>query len=252
MGVADRLPVRGHGRAGAQGDCEHCATRSVCVMSALEVTELRLLQPKIRQHAFRSGDVLQEEQASNDTAQVIKVGSVFGLRRGLDGQSRPVCLLGRGSVFGLGSYFGERTQVRAVAATSGRVCVIDIPVLIDQAARNSALGARVNAVLAASIGRLATWSEALRLPGIMKQLAYAALLLSRAQQNTMIELPDQKSLAALLGTSRETIARAMTQLEQDGIVRRRGRRLCEVSHEGVQGLLAPEPASGPAGPACEG
>ena len=245
-GLAGRLSVRGHGRAGGQGDCEHCATRSACVVSALELTELRVLQPLIRQHAFRSGDVLQEEQVSADAVHVIKVGSVFGMRRGLDGPTRPVCLWGRGAAFGISSFYGERTQVGAVAATAGRVCIIRTDVLAAEAARSPALHARVSSMLSGAVGHLAAWSEALRLPGIPRQLAYATLLLSQAQQSSMIELPDQKSLAALLGTSRETIARAMTLLEQEGIVRRHGRRLCEVVRDRVLALLASEPSSRPA------
>lgn len=231
-------------RAGGQEECEHCATRSVCLLAPLDVPQLRQLQPAIRQRSFRKGEVLVEEHTRPDTVHVVKVGLVFGVRRGLDGEIRPVGLWGRGTTFGLSSYYGEPSQLSGIAATAGRSCSIDIAGLLEEVRRNPALGAGMQTTMARAFGNIAAWSEALRLPGVTRQLAYAMLLLCRGQQSLSIELPDQKSLAALLGTSRESIARAMAQLEQDGIVQRRGRRLCEVVRERALALLATQARPG--------
>ena len=209
------------------------------MLGATEGQPLQALQFQVRERSFRRGDVLMQERTRPESVLVIKVGAVFGQRTGLDGEVRPVGLWGRGAVFGLCGYAGERSQVSAVAASAGRVCAIPLDALLAESRRNPTLDGQLTAALAGCFSGLAAWSETLRLQGVGRQLAYALLLLSRMQHSTVIELPDQKSLGALLGASRESIARAMTVLEQVGAVRRLDRRVCEVMHAEVLRQLAP-------------
>ena len=48
-------------------------------------------------------------------------------------------------------------------------------------------------------------------------------------------LPTQEALAALVGTTRETVARALGQLAKAGVARRRGRELLILDPEGLEG-----------------
>lgn len=81
----------------------------------------------------------------------------------------------------------------------------------------------------------ASWSEVMRVRGVVNQLVYAVLLLSEAQGNTAVELPTHTALAELLGTTRETIVRALTKLESEGAIRRLERKKCQLF---VEPLLA--------------
>jgi cobalamin biosynthesis protein CobD/CbiB len=78
-----------------------------------------------------------------------------------------------------------------------------------------------------AFGRLADWSQVVQLRGLQRQLV-VALLLSQEQGNAVIRLPSQVVLAALLSTTRESIARTLNQLAKLGLLRRIDRRHCEV------------------------
>lgn len=53
-------------------------------------------------------------------------------------------------------------------------------------------------------------------------------------------LPTQEQLAAMVGTTRETVARALGQLAKDGIVRRRGRELLILRPDQLEELGEPD------------
>ena len=53
-------------------------------------------------------------------------------------------------------------------------------------------------------------------------------------------LPTQEQLAAMVGTTRETVARALGQLARDGIVRRRGRELLILRPDQLEELGEPD------------
>lgn len=199
---------------------------------------LRSLQTAIREVRFRKGDVLLEEGQQSDQVTVIKVGSVFGYRCGLDGATRPIGIAGRGAAFGMFSFFGQPNQVTGIAASAGRACVIPLPVLQTRARESAVLSDQIAASMVRGCGAIAAWSECMRVQGITNQLAYAVLLISQAQQSTVVELPTHSALAALLGTTRETIARALGTLERQGVILRLERRLCEVIRSRVVALLA--------------
>jgi CRP-like cAMP-binding protein len=204
-------------------------TRSVCVLATLDSQRLRMIQPAIRQRSFRKGEVLLEEGERARVVYIVKVGTVFGQRSGLDGVGRPVGLWGRGAAFGLCGFFGQCSQLTGVAATAGRACGISMDALLAEAAVNPALADRIAATMVRCYGSMASWAEAMRLPGVVNQLAYTMLLLTEAQRSSVVELPNQKSLAALLGTTRESVARAMGLLEKSGSIRRLEPRVCEVA-----------------------
>jgi CRP-like cAMP-binding protein len=63
---------------------------------------------------------------------------------------------------------------------------------------------------------------------------------SRAGSVTIPRLPTQEQLAAMVGTTRETVARALGQLAKDGIVRRRGRELVILRPEELEELGEPD------------
>jgi CRP-like cAMP-binding protein len=230
-------------RARAQSGCDQCATRSMCVLGSLDAQRRRALEPAVRKFAFRPGDTLVHQGERASALCVIQVGTVFGCRAGLDGAARPVGMWGRGAGFGLCGFFGQITQLAAVAAGAGRACAIPVQALQDEARRSPLVFERMTTAMIRNYGTMAAWSEAKRLPGTANQLGYAILLLADLQRSAAVELPSQKALAALLGTTRETIARALATLEREGAIRRSGRRNCEVVRSQVLDLITRTGAS---------
>lgn len=223
-------------------DCALCATRLACVASRIPAGEMPVLQPLIRKRSVLRGDVLAREGEVANAVRVLKVGSAFGYRRGLDGRTRPVGIAGRGAPFGMFGVFGQRTQLSAFAASAARVCEIPIAALRELSARDSAFSSYLASAAVESCGRIAAWSEAMRVRGVTNQLAYSLLLLAEAQATPVIELPTHVALAELLGTTRETVARGLAALEEEGAIRRGERKNCEIHREPLLGRLNRQPS----------
>jgi CRP-like cAMP-binding protein len=198
------------------------------MLGQLGEAERAVLAPQIRQRIFHRGDTLVEEDKTAGFVRVIKLGTAFAYRRGLEGRSRPIGIMSRGNAFGTFAVFERPNQVSAIALTTVRVCEIPVVALRDISACGSELLGQMLRALVDNVAALATWSEAMRLRGVIKQLSYVMVLLADASQTSMVELPSHSDLAELLGTRRETVARALRALESDGDIRRHERRRCEV------------------------
>lgn len=197
-----------------------------------------LLQPQIRQRIFHRGDALIEEGEIAHFVRILKLGTAFAYRRGLDGRSRPIGVLARGNAVGIFGVFENPSQASGVAVTTVRVCEISVLALREVSACGSqSLGHLVRAVVA-NFAAIAAWSEAMRLPGVVNQLAYIAILLADASRSSVVELPSHSALADLLGTRRESIARALRKLDGEGGIRRLDRKRCEVQRSQLLARLS--------------
>jgi CRP/FNR family transcriptional regulator, cyclic AMP receptor protein len=217
--------------------CSECATRPVCLLNLVNDEELHALQPLIERRRFHHGERISAEGEVSHSIRLLKIGNVFGYRRGLDGQERPIGIAGRGAAFGLFGYFGQPNQVSGIAATSLRVCEISHETLRRAAAANPALGEKLASAAVSTCGLIAAWSEGMRVRGLVNQLAYALVLLSQAHRSSLIDLPTHTALAELLGTTRETIARAFSTLKSEGSLQLLERRKCEVDRDALLGRL---------------
>jgi CRP-like cAMP-binding protein len=217
--------------------CTECATRAACLLNLLSDDEVRALQPQIEKRRFHHGERIATEGEVSPCVRVLKIGNVFGYRRGLDGQERPIGIVGRGAAFGLSGYFGQPSQVSGIAASSMRVCEISHETLRGLAATKPAFGEQLASTVVNTCGLIAAWSEAMRVRGLVNQLAYALVLLSQAQRSSTIDLPTHTALAELLGTTRETVARAFSTLKAEGSLTLLERRKCDIDREALLGRL---------------
>jgi CRP-like cAMP-binding protein len=221
----------------ASPDCSDCATRPYCVLGKGDTEARHALQPLIRKRSFQRGEVLSQEGSTTDTAFVVKLGTVFGYRQGLDGQSRPVGIAGRGSTFGFFSVFGQPNQATAVAASSGRLCEIPVAALLGASKLDGTFSGDIAGAAVQTCARVATWAEGMRMRGVVNQLGYALLVMAETQHQNVIELPTHVALADLLGTTRETVARGLASLEAEGCLVRGERKKCEVRREALLARL---------------
>jgi CRP-like cAMP-binding protein len=212
----------------SSANCLHCATLATCFLGTLTRAHLEALQPLVRKTAIRQGSVLAQEGEVSTAIKIIKLGTVFGYRRGREGVIRPIGIAGRGAVFGIFGYYGHPNLVSAIASTSGYICEISVIDLKRQTPGNPLLGEHLFRAKLQSVARIASWSEAMRLRGVVNQLAYTLLLLGEAQTSAVVELPTHTLLSQLLGATRETIVRALTTLEKEGVIRRLERRKCHL------------------------
>jgi len=230
-----------------QVGCDDCATRSFCIVGRMGPELRQVLEPQIRRRAFQRGEVFCTEGDLSTSIHIVKLGTVFGYRRGLDGRDRPIGIASRGAAFGLFGVLEQPNLSSATASSAGRLCEIPVHFLRELARLNPALSGLVAASAAQSCARIAAWSEGMRMRGVVNQLAYALLLMADSQGQNVLELPAHVAMADLLGTTRETVARALGTLESEGAVERQERKQCVVHPQKLLARLqvdAAEPAAG--------
>ncbi len=198
------------------------------MLGRLGEAERALLEPHFRQRVFHRGDPLVEEGKVASFVRILKLGTVFAYRNGLDGRSRPIGAFARGNAFGIFGMFESPNHISGIALTAVRACEIPVVALRDLSACGSQLRVQLIRAAVSNIAAMAAWSDAVRLAGVVNQLAYVVMLLADASKSSVVDLPTQSTLADLLGTRRESIARALRKLDGEGGIRRLERKRCEV------------------------
>lgn len=194
----------------------------------------------------RKGEMLLRQGQIAPSVSILKTGSAILLRSSdTGGAEHPVAVLGAGHAIGITSLLGCAAPVSCRALAAGRVC----EVAAADAGQQGLLDAEFLTVLAQGSARtnasLAEWARIARMRGVGSQLAAALLQLAQVQRSSLVRLPSQSALAALLSTSRETIARTLRQLTQAQAVVRRDRWHCEIRREKLLPLAASQRGSGP-------
>jgi CRP/FNR family cyclic AMP-dependent transcriptional regulator len=169
---------------------------------------------------------------------LIKIGTVFLCRNAPEGASRPVAVSGRGTAFGIFSYLNLPNQVSVVAGSSGRYCEIAAERIQSLACNDKSFRARLEKVYVDTVGVLASWAEAIGRGSILTRVAASLLLLADNQRSTVITIPSHTALAETLGTTRESVARALAMLEASESVLRKSPRRCEIFPELLRERLA--------------
>jgi CRP/FNR family cyclic AMP-dependent transcriptional regulator len=222
------ISIAGPTRGISASHCQHCAIRQECVFGRLDDAERAFLEPQIRQRVFHRGDALVEEGKVASFVRIVKLGTAFAYRHGLDGRSRPIGVIGRGNAFGIFGVFDSPSQASVVALTTVRICEIPVVGLRNTSTCGSKLLVQMTRAVVETFAAITAWSEAMRLSGVINQLAYILVLLADANKASLVALPSHSALAELLGTRRESVARALGTLESEGGIHRHERKRCEV------------------------
>ncbi|MDI1338926.1 Crp/Fnr family transcriptional regulator [Polaromonas sp.] len=223
------------------GKCSNCASYGICIMKDLSPeasVEAGLL---IEEHSFRKGDLLLREGEHASHLRVIKVGTVYLGRIGSGGRINPVGIFGQGTIVGMCGYFGQPNQLAAVAATSGRCCEISAHAVASLARKDQKVWDQIGQAYCDTIGLLAKWTVAIRRPHIAGRVASSLCLLSEVHRSLTVPLPSHMALAHLLGTTRESVARALALLEVEGCITRQGGRVCAVMPAPLAQWLSRQP-----------
>ena len=211
-------------------------------MGALPPQELARIEPAIRTRRVAAGQPVTREGETEQAISIVKLGNVFGYRRGVDGVERPIGIAGRGAIFGLMGWVGKANLVTGVPASQTRVCVVPFQAIRDAVRHHPAFESRLDESAASIGGLFMQWSEVMRHKNVTRQLGAALLLLARAQHTTHIVVPSHTALAQLLGTTRETVARGLRNLREGGGISSDDGRSITLHEEAMLQLLNAVPA----------
>lgn len=181
----------------------------------------------LTEHTIPKGTVAQKEGHVSTCLQVVKAGYLYG-QRAINGQETPVSISGPGHVLGALSVLQAPCPISSVAYTDVRVCRASQADAILQFGHTDA-AQKFGLLLHKAMQELVHWVDIHRINGIPARAESALRHLTGQQGSRMGRIPEQAVFARLLGCSRETLARSLQHLEQQGRIRRAGRGHIEVN-----------------------
>jgi len=156
-----------------------------------------------------------------DRLYLLKEGRVRLYRTAPDGQETTTAVLRPGQLFGLGGLFGRADEGMAEAVEPSVVCDASATHFLRVLAQHPLLMARVTMTMARQIFQLERTIEELstrRVPGRV-----AAVLVELADESIRttgdpVLSQSQTEIAKLVGTTRESVARAVGALRAEGVL----------------------------------
>ncbi|CAB5688470.1 Uncharacterised protein [Delftia tsuruhatensis] len=207
-----------------------------CLLGQLPPSASPRWRPHIRERNLVKGQILQRQGRIAHEFQVIKLGYVLAMRSGEDRVARPVALFGNGHALGSPGWLQQPSAMHFEALGPGRICCVDIATIVRQGLVDAPFVLALATHYTHNNALLAEWARIVHIPGVLRQLAATLVQLSHLQSSRLVRLPSQGALAALLATSRETIARSLHRLALLGALDRTDRWHCTLSPEVLQGI----------------
>jgi CRP-like cAMP-binding protein len=196
--------------------------------SSLPAAALRRLAAECEPRTLRPGEVLFEEAEPCHGLFIVAEGAVEIRQTSVRGREQvfhsegPGATLGEAPVFDRGGYIAT-----AVATEPTRVLFVRRATLLDLCRRHPAVALSILQAMAQRLRRFAGIVSDLAFRPVPERLArYLDAMAQPAVPGAELVLElTQAQLAARLGTVRELVARAFSQLEESGIIARKRARI---------------------------
>jgi len=224
--------------------CGHCHTQKHCAIGGIYESGFRELDILISEKSFAKGEALFSPESPVGIYRVLKVGSAHLVSS--PGTHAPIALalLGKGTVLSGNDAPRCPPGVSIKATSKSRVCEIpltDLRSQLDSAQWDTIMDAPNACTM------LLRWSEIIRLSSIQARMVATLVLLSEIQHSTRITIQSQAELARLINSTRESVARSLSQLIKLGLIQRIDPHLYEVNvsalTEWARALQAPQVAA---------
>jgi CRP/FNR family transcriptional regulator len=198
---------------------EISALRAIPEFSALADTELVYVQQVTRERHVQRGELLLLEGEPGEYLYYILTGQVKVFKTSADGKEQVLRIFQAGETFNEVPVFdGGPNPASALALEDGAVYVLhrtDIQRLLSE---HSTIALAVIRVLASRLRHLVGLVEDLSVKHVSARVAKTLLLHSEAIAGKTPHRLTQQELAALVGTAREMVGRALKVFELDGII----------------------------------
>ena len=220
MKTADSLcaDVTWVGRA----DCRHCRVRSMMLFADLDATYLDNLLAPIDNMVFETGAVIYSEGEGRSYIYSVRSGRAKQVSYGKSGQERIVRLNGVGDAIGLEAWVGKPYQHTAIALQKMDVCRIPVNVLKRINNEVPLLSRQLFSRWEAALEQADFWITSLSTgPTRKRVIRLIHFLIDRDNvPNAIVRLLKAEDMAAMLGTSKETVSRIMSELKNIGVLSR--------------------------------
>ena len=212
------------------------------ILRDLTRDEIAALERRVSWVRHRAGEqVLSPQSASRDAFLVVE-GRVQVVGYSMNGREVAYASVEAGGMFGeLSAIDGEPRSATIVAQRDCLLAVLSPEVFLDLIARHPSVALAVIARLARIVRTCDDRIMDLSVLGAHQRVFVELLRLARPDPVTpdkwlIFPLPTQSEIAGRASTTRETVARVVSQLNASGLVRRKGKTLYLSDRERLQRL----------------
>jgi CRP/FNR family transcriptional regulator len=206
-------------------------------LRVLPPDELRALASRCILRAIRAGEILFEEGQPVEGVFIILTGVVRVARQSPDGREQVLHIEGPGATLAeVPAFDGGGAVATAVAAEATSLLLVPRAALVDACRRHPDAALEATRVLAGRVRHFASLVHDLSLRGVTERVA--RLLMHQARRTgarTMVLPGTRDELAARLGTVREAVSRALSDLARDGLIAVDGRRVAVLDEARLAG-----------------
>ncbi|MFP6747746.1 MAG: Crp/Fnr family transcriptional regulator [Alphaproteobacteria bacterium] len=201
------------------------------LLEGLSDDEKRKLEKRCRWRRYDAGEQILDKDSSDRDVYFVAEGALQVVNYSMTGREIALARLGAGSFFGeLSAIDGEPRSASVVAVENCLLGSLSPQLFIDQIVGHPDLAVRVLHRLAGIVRscdeRIMDLSTLGAVDRVYRQLLRMAEESPVNPGSWLIRaLPTHKAIAAMASTTRETVARSISQLSAGGIVERKGRIL---------------------------
>ena len=186
----------------------------------LSAQEFAALDEQLLQRAFKPGETVLDPVRERDLLFVLRTGRVRVFRTSGQGRELTVAILGQGSVFGEMPLLGQRMGNNVVEALDDtEVCVINSRHVRELLIADPRIAFRLLSIVSERIGWLEARLAEVTFSPVPLRLAQTILTVGeRRRCGGLLVRMTHAQIANLIGASRESVSRALSQLTGLGLV----------------------------------
>lgn len=205
---------------GSPPRCETCSTRGRCLFAVLPEPKYEHFRSLVRERTVAVGELLEHQGRHGARLGVVKLGLLKAERKSLGHDGKVIALLGKGRLIGFTQPFAQPALLSLSAMTPVRICEVDLQAVKSMAMDQSIFRLATYRAIAAFIGCVADWSALLREDSFLTKVSGALQLIAAEEGSQAFRIPSHTELAGVLGARRETIARHIAILIEQGMFRK--------------------------------
>lgn len=204
--------------------------RRLNLFAGMAPVEVEEISKRMRDRLYARREMILGPGAPGDRIFLVKSGSVRIYRLSPEGRELTTAILRPGQLFGTSSLLGEAESGAFVEALDhAYVCEARADEFLRIMSGHPILAAKVTVTLARQLLRLEQQLERLAFEPVPIRLAQVLLMLAEDNAGELPQNLTHEELAKLVGTTRETVTKALAHLGQEEIVEVGYRRLSIVS-----------------------
>lgn len=206
--------------------------QTVSIFWDLKSKELGYIAEKMVARHYDNGNYIFLEDSDGEQCFFVLEGSVKVTRLSKDGREVILAMLNEGDFFGEMSLLdGESRSANVIALEKTEVLTLDRRDFLDVVNDYPQIAVMLLKELAGRLRKSDRQIASLSLSDAEKRIALCIIRFADEQgviQNGKVSIPKtpiQQDIANMAGTSRETVSRALSILEKEGLIARNGREL---------------------------